>query len=76
MSPKKLEENTAPPFEKALAELESLVEELEEGDLDLGDSLRKFERGVELARVCQQTLNDAEQKITQLSAADTPADEE
>jgi exodeoxyribonuclease VII small subunit len=58
---------TAPPsFEDALAELESLVETLERGDLPLEESLKTFERGVELTRTCQQALKQAEQKVETL----------
>lgn len=58
-----------PAFETALSELEALVGELENGDLNLADSLQKFERGVTLARQCQQSLIQAEQKIRTLSDA-------
>jgi exodeoxyribonuclease VII small subunit len=50
-------------FEKALADLESLVEKLEQGDLPLDESLKAFERGVELTRHCQVALKQAEQKV-------------
>ena len=52
-----------PSFEKSLEELESLVENMEQGDLTLEESLRHFERGVQLTRSCQQALQEAEQKI-------------
>lgn len=50
-------------FEKALHELETLVEELEVGDLALEESLKRFERGVVLTRICQKALTSAEQKV-------------
>jgi exodeoxyribonuclease VII small subunit len=50
-------------FEKALEELETLVEQMEQGDLSLEDSLKQFERGVTLTRNCQQALKEAEQKV-------------
>ncbi|MCI0504962.1 MAG: exodeoxyribonuclease VII small subunit [Gammaproteobacteria bacterium] len=53
-------------FEAAIAELESLVEEMEQGNISLEDSLKKFERGIELTRTCQQALQEAEQKIQML----------
>jgi len=59
--------NDIQPFEEALSELESLVETLEQGELSLEDSLKTFERGVELTRNCQQALKEAEQKIQILS---------
>ncbi|MGB5539858.1 MAG: exodeoxyribonuclease VII small subunit [Gammaproteobacteria bacterium] len=54
---------TAPGFEKALQELEALVEKMEHGELSLEDSLQHFEKGVQLSRACQQALRDAEQKV-------------
>ena len=53
-------------FESSLAELESLVDEMEHGDISLEDSLKKFERGIELTRTCQEALQDAEQKVRML----------
>lgn len=53
-------------FEHSLAELEALVESLETGDLSLEDSLKKFERGVALARTCQNALKTAELRVRQL----------
>jgi len=52
-----------PNFETALAELEALVEKMEQGDLSLDESLQQFERGVQLTRSCQQALQEAEQKV-------------
>jgi exodeoxyribonuclease VII small subunit len=57
-------ESDAPPdFERSLAELEAIVEKLEHGDLSLDESLQQFERGVQLARLCQSALKQAEQKV-------------
>ncbi len=55
--------SSAPGFEKALEELEALVEKMEQGELSLEDSLQHFEKGVQLSRACQQALKDAEQKV-------------
>ena len=55
-----------PDFEKALAELESLVEQLESGELNLDQSLQQFKRGVELTRHCQGVLEQAQQTVEQL----------
>jgi exodeoxyribonuclease VII small subunit len=52
-----------PDFEASLAELETIVERLEQGDLSLDDSLKQFERGVQLTRACQTALTQAEQKV-------------
>jgi exodeoxyribonuclease VII small subunit len=54
-------------FEAAMAELEALVERLEDGDLPLEDMLKQFERGVVLTRRCQDALKQAEQKVQVLS---------
>ena len=50
-------------FEKALSELETLVERLEQGELGLEESLALFERGVHLTRHCQDALASAEQRL-------------
>ncbi|EIC19719.1 exodeoxyribonuclease VII, small subunit [Thiorhodovibrio frisius] len=50
-------------FEQSLAELEALVDRLEQGDLSLEESLATFERGVHLSRSCQQALDTAEQRV-------------
>lgn len=54
---------TAIDFEQSLAELQTLVERLESGELSLEDSLGAFEQGVKLTRDCQQALTQAEQKV-------------
>jgi len=63
-----------PPFEKSLAELEELVETLEQGELSLEESLKSFERGVELTRSCQDALKQAEQKIQILTDKSTASE--
>lgn len=50
-------------FEEALNELEDLVERMEQGESSLEDSLKDFERGIELTRNCQNALVEAEQKV-------------
>lgn len=52
-----------PDFESNLAELESLVNQMEQGDLSLEQSLQAFEQGIRLTRECQTTLSQAEQKV-------------
>ena len=52
-----------PSFEKALAELEKLVERMEGGDLSLEQSLAAHKRGLELARHCQTRLEAAQQQV-------------
>ncbi|MCH6566809.1 MAG: exodeoxyribonuclease VII small subunit [Nitrospinae bacterium] len=73
-------------FEKAIKRLEAIVEQLEDGQIDLEKSLKLFEEGIKLARFCADKLQEAEQKIELLAleheglfAADPPepeADEE
>ncbi|MDH3758981.1 MAG: exodeoxyribonuclease VII small subunit [Gammaproteobacteria bacterium] len=50
-------------LEKALNDLETLVEELESGDLPLEKAMKKFEDGIKLTRSCQSALKEAEQKV-------------
>jgi exodeoxyribonuclease VII small subunit len=54
-------------FEKSLEELENLVSKMESGELSLDESLKAFERGIELTRKCQNTLKNAELKIQALT---------
>ena len=61
-------------FEQSITELQDIVTQLEKGELSLDDSLKQFEKGISIARVCQEVLNQAEQKIEQLSAAKTPTE--
>ena len=53
-------------FEKAMTRLESIVEELERGDLNIDKSLEVFEEGIKMSRVCSKKLNEAEAKIEKL----------
>ena len=57
-------------FEHSLAELQTLVERLESGELSLEDSLGAFEQGIRLTRDCQASLAQAEQKVQQLLERD------
>jgi exodeoxyribonuclease VII small subunit len=61
------QQQQTPDFESALAELEAIVQKLEQGELPLEESLRQFERGVVLTRCCQKALQQAEEKIRVLS---------
>lgn len=51
-------------FEEALTRLEAVVNRLESGELPLEESLRLFEEGVHLTKVCTNRLEDAERRIT------------
>ena len=61
-------------FEASLAELESLVDTLEKGELTLEESLAAFERGIRLTRTCQQALDEAEQKVRILTGKSAEAE--
>lgn len=50
-------------FEEALDQLEELVEDMENGDLTLEESLKAFEQGIKLTRECQSALSQVEQKV-------------
>jgi exodeoxyribonuclease VII small subunit len=58
-------------YESAIAELESIVTQLESGQLPLEQSLAAYQRGAELLKLCQQSLTNAEQKISILAEANT-----
>jgi exodeoxyribonuclease VII small subunit len=66
--------DAVPDFETALAELESLVSQMETGDLTLEHSLAAFERGVRLTRQCQAALRSAALRIQQLTEDDALED--
>jgi exodeoxyribonuclease VII small subunit len=50
-------------FEAALRRLEEIVEELEKGDIPLEQSLKLFEEGIKLSRLCTKRLEDAERRV-------------
>ena len=56
-------DSTIKDFEAAIAELETIVKKLEEGDLALETSLQLYERGVHLSRFCHAQLEEAERRI-------------
>ena len=62
-------------FESSLKELESIVEKLEDEDINLEDSVKSFEKGISLVKECQKQLHNAELKIKKLlddgSSSDT-----
>ena len=55
-----------PPFEEALERLEEIVARLESGEASLDHSLKDFEEGIKMVRICTQTLQNAEQKVSVL----------
>ncbi len=64
-------------FEQSLKQLETLVETLETGNLNLDESLKSFEKGIKITRDCQTALSEAEQRVrilTSDTALETPLD--
>lgn len=55
------------PFEKALAELESIVQRLEKGDVALEESIQIYERGEALKRRCERLLREAEARVEKIT---------
>ena len=58
-------------FEEALAQLETIVRELEEGQISLADSLARYEEGVKLLKACYQQLEEAQRRIELLNRVDS-----
>lgn len=52
------------PFEEAIKQLENIATELEKGDLNLDESVAKFEEGMKLSKECSKLLESAEKRIT------------
>lgn len=63
-------EQPTPGFEESLAQLETLVSDMEDGNLSLEQALSAFESGIKLTRQCQQALQAAELKVQILSNPD------
>lgn len=57
-----------PNFEEALARLESIVKELEDESIPLEKSINLYEEGIELSKICTQTLEEAELRIQKVSS--------
>lgn len=62
-----------PSFEQQLNELETLVNQLEQGDVPLEQALAAFEKGMALSKQCSTLLNQAEQRISELMNQATPS---
>jgi len=63
-------------FEESMKNLEGIVTELENGNLNLDESVKKFEEGMKIAKQCNTILEDAEKKITILLEKDGELKEE
>lgn len=57
-------------FEEALSKLEEVVRDLEKEDISLEDSMAKFESGIKLSSHCLRKLNEAEEKIEELTRSE------
>ncbi|MFC6348501.1 exodeoxyribonuclease VII small subunit [Vagococcus carniphilus] len=53
-------------FEQSMAELEVIVKQLETGEVPLEEALDQFQKGIELSKVCQDTLAKAEETLTKI----------
>ena len=62
-------------FEENINKLESILSELEKGDLNLDDSVKKFEEGIKISKECNKMLEEAEKKITILLQEDDEIEE-
>ena len=62
-------------FNKGLLQLEEIINKMESGELSLEDSLKYFEEGVKIHRLCHTALTDAEQRISVLSEGDNYSEE-
>ena len=63
-------------FEEQMEKLEQIVEELEKGNLNLDDSVAKFEEGMQISKECNKMLEEAEKKITILDKDGEVSEEE
>ena len=63
-------------FEDSIKKLEEIVEQLEKGDLNLDESVSKFEEGMKISKECNDILENAEKKITILLEQNGKIDEE
>ena len=61
-------------FESAIKELSNIVERLESGECSLDESISLFEKGIELSKKCNKTLESARQKIITLNNAEEESD--
>lgn len=62
-----MDEKERPSFEDALRQLESIVEQLENQEITLEDSVKLYEQGIELSKLCNNVLNNAELRIQQVN---------
>lgn len=63
-------------FERAMEELEEIVAKLEEGELNLDESVEEFEKGMKISKECSKILENAEKRITMLLQKEGNIEEE
>lgn len=63
-------------FEENLEQLEKVVQELESGKLNLEDSIKKFEEGMDLSKKCNEILENAEKRIAVITKTEDKIEEE
>ena len=73
---KVMEEINKITFEESMKNLETIVNELEKGDLSLDESVKKFEEGIKISKECNNILESAEKKISILLQNDEEISEE
>lgn len=71
-----LQEKNTIKFEDAMKELEQIASQLEKGDLNLDQSVTKFEEGMKLSKTCNKILEDAEKRISILIKSEDDVIEE
>ncbi|PQO41007.1 exodeoxyribonuclease VII small subunit [Blastopirellula marina] len=69
-TPTDQQEESPPKFEEGLAELQTIVQQLETGQLGLDEALDKYQRGIEVLKQCHSVLKTTERKIELLSGVD------
>ena len=63
-------EKKAKSFEQSLEELETIVKELESGNVDLDNAINKYTEAMKLAKFCSEKLNDATKKVNKILTED------
>ncbi len=71
--------DTTPPedltYEQAIERVESITDRIESGEIGIEESVKEYERAIALLRRCRGILDTAEQRITELTSADTEGDD-
>ena len=62
-------------FEENLENLEEIVKKLENGDIPLDDAIKEFNKAMELAKVCDKKLKEAEKSLTKIVSEDNPLED-